>query len=58
MIIKGWETDNITVQMNDTVLQEKKDFWIGQRSGLDREDLIVWVNYKSLKTSRILISRK
>jgi hypothetical protein len=57
MIINGWEADNITVKMNDTVLQEKKDYRIGRRSGLDREDLIIWIEYESLSSSRILISR-
>jgi hypothetical protein len=58
MIINGWEADNITVQMNDKVLQEKKDYRIGRRSGLNREDLIIWIEYESLSTSRILISRR
>jgi len=38
-------------------LQEKKDYRIGRRSGLNREDLIIWMEYESLRTSRILISR-
>lgn len=58
MIINGWEADNITVQMNDKVLQEKKDYRIGRRTGLDREDLIIWIEYESLSTSWILISRR
>ncbi len=58
MILNGWEADNITVQMNDKVLQEKKDYRIGRRSGLDREDLIIWIEYKSTNTSRILMNRR
>jgi len=58
MIINGWEADNFAVQMNDKVLQEKKDFWIGLRSGLDREDVIIWIEYESFSNSRILINRK
>jgi hypothetical protein len=57
MIINGWEADNITVQINDKVLQERKDYRIGRRSGLNREDLIIWIEYESLSTSRIHISR-
>jgi hypothetical protein len=57
MIINGWEVDNIAVQMNDEVLQEKKDYRVGRRSGLNREDLIIWIGYESIGTSRILISR-
>ena len=57
MIINGWEADNITVQMNDKVLQEKKDYRIGRRSGLNREDLIIWIGCESFSNSRILISR-
>ena len=37
--------------------QEKKDYRIGRRSGLNREDLIIWIEHESLSTSRILISR-
>ena len=57
MVINGWEADNIVVQMNDEVLQEKKDYRIGRRSDLNREDLIIWIEYESFGTSRILISR-
>jgi hypothetical protein len=57
LIINGWEADNIAVQMNDEVLQEKKDYRIGRRKGLNREDLIIWIEHESLGTSRILISR-
>lgn len=57
MIINGWETDNISVKMNDKVLQEKKDYKIGRRRGLNREDLIIWIEYESLSTSRIFMSR-
>jgi len=58
MIINGWEADNITVQMNDKVLLEKKDYRIGQKSGLDREDLIIWIEYESHSNSRIFMSRR
>jgi len=56
MIINGWGADNITVQMNDKVLQEKKDYRIGRRRGLNREDLIIWIEYESLSTSCINLS--
>jgi len=42
---------------NNKVLQKKKDYRIGRRSGLNREDLIIWIEYEFLSTSRIHISR-
>jgi hypothetical protein len=57
MIINGWEADNITVQLNETVLQEKKEYKIGKRRELTKEYLILWIEHESLSTSRILLSR-
>jgi len=58
MIINGWGADNITVKMNDKVLEEKRDFWIGRRSGLYGNDLIIWIEHESFRTSRIDIIRQ
>jgi hypothetical protein len=58
MVINGWEADHISVQMNEEVLREKKDYRIGKRHGLEREDLIIWIEHESLSNSRILMSRR
>jgi hypothetical protein len=57
MIIKGWSADKIAARMNDEALRENKDYRTGIRRGLDREDLIIWIEHHSLNTSRITISR-
>jgi len=55
LVINGWETDDITIQLNDRELQENKDYKIGRRRGLEREDLIVWIDYESVKPSKIVL---
>ncbi|MBA7558236.1 hypothetical protein ES705_51031 [subsurface metagenome] len=55
LVINGWETDDITVQLNDKELQENKDYRIGKRRGLEREDLIVWIDHESIIPSRIMV---
>jgi hypothetical protein len=47
LVVRGWETDELTVQLNGRLLQENKDFRMGKRRGLEREDLIVWIDYES-----------
>jgi hypothetical protein len=55
MIINGWDTEDITVQLNGQELQEDTEYRIGRRRGLEREDLIVWIDHESINPSRILI---
>jgi len=57
LIINGWETDNISVQLNGKELQKNTDFRTGIRRGLEREDLILWINHESLQPARIAIKR-
>ncbi len=58
MLIKGWEADQIVVEMNGRELQENKDYRIGKRRSLEREDLVIWIEDESTSTSRILVKRK
>jgi len=55
LLIKGWETDDITLRLNDVELEENKDFRLGRSRGLEKEDLILWLEYESESTARILI---
>ena len=55
LVINGWETDDVTVQLNDLELQENKDYRIGKRRGLEREDLIVWIDYESVNPCKIIV---
>jgi len=54
-VINGWEKDNVTLQMDGKELMSGKDYRIGKRRDLEREDLIVWVEKKSEASARILI---
>ncbi|KPL12332.1 MAG: hypothetical protein AMS26_18220 [Bacteroides sp. SM23_62] len=55
LVIKGWETDDIAVQLNDLELKENKGYRMGQRRGLEREDLIVWIDYESVNPCKLRI---
>jgi hypothetical protein len=58
LVVNGWETDDISVQMNDLVLEENKDYRIGKRRELESEDLILWIDHKSVIPSKIVIKEK
>jgi hypothetical protein len=58
LVINGWETDDITVQLNDRELQENKGYRMGKRRGLEKEDLIVWIDYESVNPSEIIVEGK
>ncbi len=55
IVINGWETDKVSVQLNDKELLENKDYRVGKRRGLEGEDLIVWIENESTGKARILI---
>lgn len=55
LLLNGVETENLTVQMDDKVLQKDTDYRIGKIRGLDREELIIWIEKKSVNISRISI---
>ena len=46
-----------SVEMNGRELQENKDYRVGKRRSLEREDLVIWIEDESTSTSRILLSR-
>ena len=58
MLINGWETDRVEVEMNGRVLQENKDFRTGKIRSLEREDLVIWIEHESTSASQILVKRK
>ncbi|HEC44105.1 MAG TPA: LamG domain-containing protein [Bacteroides sp.] len=55
LVINGWETDDFTVQLNGRELQDNKDYRMGKRRGLEREDLILWIDYESFRPSKIVL---
>jgi hypothetical protein len=58
LVVNGWETDDISVLLNDLELQENKDYRIGRRKGLESEDLILWIDHESSNPSKIVIKEK
>jgi hypothetical protein len=55
LVIKNWEADDISVQINGTELQENSGYRLGKRRELEKEDLIIWINTKSVSNLRISI---
>jgi len=41
--------------LNDLELKENKGYRMGQRRGLEREDLIVWIDYESVNPCKLRI---
>jgi hypothetical protein len=44
--------------LNGTELQENSGYRLGKRRGLEKEDLIIWIEKKSEINTRILIKEK
>jgi hypothetical protein len=55
LVINGWEKDNVTLQMDGRELVRNKDYRVGKRRDLEREDLIIWLEKKSETSARIVI---
>ena len=55
LVINNWETDDISVQINGTELQEQSGYRLGKMRGMEKEDLIIWIETKSDTNARILI---
>ncbi len=55
LVINGWEKDNIVVQLDGRILEKNKDYKIGNRRELEKEDTIVWISHKSDKSVKIIL---
>jgi hypothetical protein len=55
LVINNWETDDISVQINGTELQENSGYRLGKRKDMEKEDLIIWIEKKSETNVQILI---
>jgi len=58
MVINGWEKGKISVQMDDKILLENIDYRIGMIRGLEKEDLIIWIENESFNPTRISIKKQ
>jgi aminopeptidase N len=54
-LIRGWESEKATVQLNGSELKENTDYRLGRIRRLEREDLILWLDHESASTARIHI---
>ncbi len=57
-VVKGWSPENVSVQVDGRVLQKKTDFSTGIIRNLEKDDLVLWVSLKSMKTSKIVLSMR
>lgn len=55
LVVKGWEKEALTIQLNGVQLVKNKDYRMGQRRGMESEDLMIWINKKTDSKVRILI---
>jgi hypothetical protein len=58
LVIKGWDAENVTIQLDDKKLQKNNDFRIGNRRSIESEDLILWINVKSEKSLNLTIKKR
>jgi hypothetical protein len=56
-VIKGWITDDVSVKVDGRILKKKDEFSAGIVRTLEKDDLILWINMKSVKSSKIQISQ-
>jgi hypothetical protein len=57
-VIKGWSTDDISIQLNGKILEKNKDYSVGIIRNLEKDDLILWVKIDSEKTSEIIMAKQ
>jgi hypothetical protein len=54
-VVKGWNTDNISLQVDGRVMEKNKDYKFGIIRNLEKDDLILWIKIESCKSLRILV---
>jgi hypothetical protein len=55
-VIKGWNTDHISVELNGRVLAKNTDCRTGIVRNLENDDLVLWVNLKSIEAAKIVVT--
>jgi hypothetical protein len=56
-VIKGWDSDEISVKLDGKILEKKKDYRTGIKRNLEKDELILWIKIDSDKASKIIINR-
>ena len=54
-VVKGWNTDDISIQVDGRVIEKNKDYKMGVVRNLERDDLILWIKLESAKRSKIIV---
>jgi len=57
-VVKGWNTDNISVQLDGRVLDKKTDYRTGIIRNLEKNDLVLWITMKSMGATKILLTEE
>jgi hypothetical protein len=57
-VVKGWNTDDISLQLDGKILERNNDYSVGIIRNLERDDLILWVKMDSEKASEIIINKR
>jgi hypothetical protein len=56
-VVKGWNTDDISIQLDGKMLENNKDYSVGIIRNLEKDDLILWIKIDSEKASGIIINK-
>ncbi len=56
-VVKGWNSENISVVLDGRVLKTKSDYNSGVVRSLESDNLVLWVSVKSSQPSKILVSK-
>ena len=57
-VVKGWNTDEISLQLNGKILEKNKDYRVSIIRNLEKDDLILWLKMDSEKTSEIIMTKQ
>jgi hypothetical protein len=57
-VVRGWNPDNISVQMDGRVLDKKTDYRTGIIRNLEKDDWVLWITMKSMGAAKILLTKE
>jgi hypothetical protein len=57
VVVRGWNSDEISVRMDGRVLDEKSDYQTGMIRNLENDLLILWIKVKSSEPATVQINR-
>ncbi len=56
-VVKGWNPEEVSVQVDGRVLKKKADYNTSIIRNLEKDEMILWINLKSMKATKILVAK-